>query len=54
MVVAEMKIGNTIIRGHDDVMAKTPEERQEILDQIARIAASIHRKNLEEQKDETA
>jgi hypothetical protein len=51
MVVLEKKIGNTIIRAHDDCFAKTEEECQQILDNMGNIASSIYREN--EQKDET-
>lgn len=51
MVVLEKKIGNTIIRAHDDCFVKTEEECQQILDNIGHIAASIYRDK--EQKDET-
>lgn len=36
MVVRETKRGNVTIRIHDDHMAKTPEERQKILDELAK------------------
>jgi hypothetical protein len=52
MQVLEMKIGNTIIRGHDDCAVRTERECQEILDNIGRITAGIYRNN--EQKDKTA
>ncbi len=42
VVVFEMKIGNTIVRAHDDCVAKTEEERQKILENVGRIAAGIY------------
>jgi len=51
MLVFEMKIGNTIIRGHDDCVVKTADERQKILDNIGRIAAGIYRDKENKQKE---
>ncbi|MDW2799862.1 hypothetical protein RZO55_20025 [Clostridium boliviensis] len=51
MQIMEMKIGNTLIRAHDDCFVKTEEEKQEILDNVGRIASSIYRDK--EKKDET-
>lgn len=42
MQIAEMKIGNTIIRGHDDCFVKTEAEVEKILENMGRIAASIY------------
>jgi len=53
MVVFEMKIGNTIVRGHDDCVVRTAAERQEILDNIGRIAAGIYRDKEKKQKEGT-
>ncbi len=52
MQIMEMKIGNTLIRAHDDCFVKTEEEKQEILDNVGRIASSIYRDK--EKKDEPA
>ncbi len=51
MLVFEMKIGNTIIRGHDDCVVKTADERQKILDNVGRIAAGIYREKENKQKE---
>jgi hypothetical protein len=51
MVVLEKKIGNTIIRAHDDCFVKTEEERQQILDNVGRIASSIYQ--VKEQKEKS-
>jgi len=53
MVVFEMKIGNTIVRGHDDCVVRTAAERQEILDNVGRIAAGIYRDKEKKQKEGT-
>lgn len=43
MQIMEIKIGNTLIRAHNDCFVKTEEERQEILDHVGRIASNIYR-----------
>lgn len=48
MQIVEMKIGNTVIRGHDDCFVKTEQERQDILDNIGRIAAGIYQDKIHE------
>ena len=53
MVVFEMKIGNTIVRGHDDYVVRTAAERQEILDKVGRIAAGIYKDKEKKQKEGT-
>ncbi|WP_394522734.1 hypothetical protein [Lacrimispora sp. JR3] len=50
MVVLEKKIGNTIIRAHDDCFVKTEEERQQILDNISRIASGIYQEKERKEK----
>jgi len=51
MVVRETRVGNTVIRIHDDQMAKTPEERQKVLDEITKL---IQDRYMYRQKEETA
>ncbi|WP_186802599.1 hypothetical protein [Lacrimispora celerecrescens] len=53
MVIFEMKIGNTIVRGHDDCVVRTAAERQEILDNVGRIAAGIYHDKEKKQKEGT-
>lgn len=55
MVIKEMKIGNTIMRLHDDCMVKTEEENQKLLEDITRLVVGFYR-NLEQQQkqDDTA
>ncbi|MFR3729132.1 hypothetical protein [Lacrimispora sp.] len=50
MVVLERKIGNSIIRAHDDCFVKTEEELQQILDNMGRIASSIYQEKEQKEK----
>lgn len=50
MVVVEKKIGNTVIRVHDDCFVKTERECQIILENIGRIAAAIYQERIQEEE----
>lgn len=50
MVILEKKVGNTIIRAHDDCFAGTEQECRQILENIGRIAAGIYRDKEKKEK----
>lgn len=55
MQIVEMRIGNTVMRGHDDCFVKTEKECQDILDNIGRIAAGIYQEKAKKaQEGDTA
>lgn len=54
MVVAEYQIGQSRIRIHDDCMAKTEKENQEIVDRITGIVSRWHKKQRTNAKEKTA
>lgn len=47
MVVLEIKIGNAVVRIHDDCLVKTNKEREAVLEQIANMAARHYRQQKE-------
>lgn len=48
MVVKEYKIGQSVVRIHDDCMAKTQEENQAIIDRISDLVTHQYQKETAE------